>query len=202
MTMSAVVDRTSTAGTVALAATAVAIPAGGPVDLRDDTVSAARAQAQASSGAAAETMDRTPGAAGGDGLVPYPERYRAWQHVKSELVEPGNPMYASVGGLHHIYANDAAMAGYSGGQFADGSVIVFDLLDVASEKQLTTERARKSLWVMRKDARQYAASGGWGFEKFTGDSKTERTVGAKGTGACYGCHAKAPATGVFSRYRP
>lgn len=195
--MSAVVDRSSSAGAVALAATAVAIPAGGPADLYDLTPVAARRPA---SGVARQSPPAPRGET--PGPVPYPEGYRAWQHVKSEIVEKGHAMYPSVGGLHHIYANETAMAGYRSGRFADGSVIIFDLLDVASEKLIISEGARKSLWVMRRDARQYADTAGWGFERFTGDSKTARTLDAKGAAACAACHAKAPTDGVFSRYRP
>lgn len=137
------------------------------------------------------------------GAVPYPDGYRTWRHVKSEIVEPGHPQYASVGGLHHIYANDVAVAGYQAGRFADGAVIVFDVLEIASDPntRVTSERARRSVWVMHKDAKRYAATGGWGFDVFKGDSTTERSFGANPGNACYACHAKAPA-GVFSRYRP
>src|SRR5262249_43200245 len=65
--------------------------------------------------------------------VPYPTGYRQWTHVKSMVVLPASSAYATGGGMHHVYANAAAMAGFSSGRFADGSVLVFDLLK-ASEK--------------------------------------------------------------------
>jgi hypothetical protein len=134
--------------------------------------------------------------------VPYPEGYRAWQHVKSMVIGAGHPLFASFGGIHHLYANKAAMTGYRTGKFADGSVIVFDLLEATSADGATTEGARKVVGVMHRNAKRYAATGGWGFEGFAGDSKTTRAVGDQAATACFGCHtAQAQKNYVFSSYR-
>ncbi len=136
------------------------------------------------------------------GVVPYPEGYRDWHHVKSMVIESGHPLYASFGGIHHLYANDKAMQGYRSGRFPDGSVIVFDLLAATSADHSITEGERKVVGVMLKDSRKFATTGGWGFEGFAGKSKTERAVGAKAAEACFGCHAAQKSTDyVFSRYR-
>lgn len=135
--------------------------------------------------------------------VPYPDGYRAWQHVKSMVIEPGHALHASFGGIHHLYANDKAMKGYESGTFPDGAVIVFDLLEAVSADHAVTEGKRKVVGVMHRDAKKYAATGGWGFEGFAGDSKTERAVGDKAATACFSCHAPQEAHEyVFSRYRP
>jgi hypothetical protein len=135
--------------------------------------------------------------------VPYPEGYRAFTHVKSMLIERGHALYDSFGGLHHLYANEAAMEGYRTGTFPDGAVIVFDLLDVRSEGNAVTEGPRKLVGVMHRDARRYEATGGWGFEGFAGDSRTQRLVGEKAADACFACHrALAPQDFVISDYRP
>jgi hypothetical protein len=95
------------------------------------------------------------------------------------------------------------MQGYRKGKFADGSVIVFDLLEAQSNDNALTEGARKVVGVMHKDAKRYAATGGWGFEGFKGDSKTERAVGADAAKACYQCHApQKDSDFVFSKLRP
>ena len=133
--------------------------------------------------------------------VAYPDGYRSWQHVKSMLIEPGHPLYESFGGLHHIYANEAAMRGYRKGRFEDGSVIVFDLLEAVSADDTITTGKRKVLGVMEKNARRYAATGGWGFEGFKGDSRTERAVGPNAEKACFGCHlSQKQRDYVFSQY--
>lgn len=135
-------------------------------------------------------------------VVPYPEGYRAWQHVKSMVIEPGHALHASFGGIHHLYANDRAMKGYQSGRFPDGAVIVFDLLEAVPADHAVTEGKRKVVGVMHRDAKKYAATGGWGFEGFAGDSKSERVVGDKAATACFGCHAPQKAHEyVFSRYR-
>jgi len=131
----------------------------------------------------------TPGMAG-DKPVPYPQGYRDWHHVKSMVINPGHPLYESFGGIHHLYANKKAVAGYKSGTFPDGAVIVFDLLEAKTETNAVTEGARKVVGVMHKDSKKYAATGGWGFEGFRGDSKTERAVADKAAGACYQCHAR------------
>jgi len=134
--------------------------------------------------------------------VPYPTGYRDWQHVKSMVIGEGHPLYEAFGGIHHIYANAKAKAGYAKGRFPDGSVIVFDLLEARGGDSAITEGPRKVLGVMHKDSKRWAATGGWGFEGFKGDSKTERAVGANAATACFGCHEPLKASDyVFSRMR-
>ena len=100
-------------------------------------------------------------------------------------------------------ANDRALQGYrKGGAMPNGAVIVFDLLDVDTGVNAIQEGARKVVGVMAKDNAKWRETGGWGFEGFKGDSKTERAVGAQAASACFGCHAPQKATDyVFSRWR-
>ena len=121
--------------------------------------------------------------------VPYPQGYRQWTHVKSMTINPGHALYDAFGGIHHLYANPKAEQGYRSGKFADGSVIVFDLLEAKSADNTVQEGARKVLGVMHKDSRKYKDTGGWGFEGFKGDSKSERAVGNNAASACFQCHA-------------
>lgn len=133
--------------------------------------------------------------------VPYPEGYRNWHHVKSMVIDPGHPLYDAFGGIHHLYANDKAVAGYRSGKFGDGSVIVFDLLEAKTADHAVTEGERKVVGVMVKDARRYAATGGWGFEGFKGDTR-DRAVGANAATACFACHTQRKDEGfVFSSLR-
>jgi hypothetical protein len=127
-----------------------------------------------------------------DVQVSYPEGYREWRHIKSMVIEPGHSLYPSFGGIHHLYANDKAIQGYRSGKFPDGAVIVFDLLTAVSAEHAITEGERKVLGVMVKDAKKFAATGGWGFEGFAGDSNTERAVGAKAAAACFGVLYRTP----------
>jgi len=134
--------------------------------------------------------------------VPYPNGYRDWHHVKSMVIAEGHPLYAAFGGIHHIYANAKAKQGYASGKFANGSIIVFDLLEAQSGDGAIVEGSRKVLGVMHKDSKRWAATGGWGFEGFKGDSTSERAVGGNAASACFGCHMPQKASDyVFSRPR-
>lgn len=134
--------------------------------------------------------------------VPYPEGYRHWTHVKSMLIEPGHPLYQDFGGLHHLYANEQALAGYRSGRFPDGAVIVFDLLAADEHDHAVEAGARKVVGVMHKDSRRWAATGGWGFEGFAAGDREQRAVGAKADTACFACHAPRQAQDyVFSEWR-
>ena len=68
------------------------------------------------------------GSANSSDTVPYPENFRSWSHVKSGVIGPQHQNFASLGGLHHVYANKEAMAGYRTRQFPEQSVIVFEWL--------------------------------------------------------------------------
>lgn len=141
--------------------------------------------------------------AAGAPAAPYPKGYREWTHVKSMVIEQGHPLFDAFGGLHHLYANGKAMEGYRSGRFADGAVIVFDLLEAREQDHAIVAGSRKVVGVMRRDTARYAATGGWGFEAFKGDSKTDRAVGANAASACFECHrAQQSHQYVFSTFRP
>jgi hypothetical protein len=140
-------------------------------------------------------------AAAGPSAVPYPEGYRSWDHVKSMVILPGHPLENPFAGIHHVYANEAAGRGLASGEYADGAVLVFDLLAAKEDGKAFVEGDRKLVGVMRRDAKAYAATGGWGYEGFAGDSREERLVGDGGA-SCFACHEQAKAAAyVFSRPR-
>lgn len=135
--------------------------------------------------------------------VPYPAGYRDWKHVKSMVIQPGHGLYDAFGGIHHLYANKKALEGYKSGKWPDGAVIVFDLLDARAAENTVTEGSRKVVGVMHRDAKKFAATGGWGYEGFKGDSNSDRAVGANAATACHQCHIAQKDSGyVFSKLRP
>lgn len=104
--------------------------------------------------------------------------------------------------MHHLYANDLAMACYRTGNFADGGVIIFDLLAVDTKGNATQSTTRKVLGVMQRDSTKFAATGGWGFEGFAGGDPNTRAVGANAETACYSCHTQVKDSHyVFSRWQ-
>jgi len=134
--------------------------------------------------------------------MPYPEGYRKWTHIKTEIIGPDNPAFKTFGGFHHIYANEKAMTGYETGHFPEGSVIVFDVLEALKKDNSDTyEGKRRHIDVMVKDSSKYAATGGWGFDEFKGDSKTERNITPAMQTQCFKCHATQKDL-IFSTWRP
>lgn len=138
---------------------------------------------------------------GANATVPYPEGYRNWVHVKTGLVSAQHPDFARSGGFRHIYGNSQAIAGYRTGSFPDGSIIVVDWLEITEQNGAFTEAARRRLDVMVKDQAKFAATKGWGFEQFMGNTRNERGVTAPEK-QCVTCHT-GPGTRdlVFSKFR-
>lgn len=88
----------------------------------------------------------------------------------------------------------------AGKPYPDGSVLVFDLLEVKAEAGALTEGPRKVLGVMRKDSRAYRETGGWGFEGFKADTRERVVKDMKKD--CFACHEPQKETDyTFSRYR-
>ncbi|MGV6826366.1 MAG: cytochrome P460 family protein [bacterium] len=134
--------------------------------------------------------------------VPYPEGYRDWAHVKSMVIEPGHPLENPFQGIHHVYANRQALNGLKSGNYEDGAVLVFDLLQYHAADSTLQEGERKLVGVMMRDIKKYRETGGWGFEGFAANSQTQRLTDDGGA-SCYGCHAPAAEDQyVFSKYRP
>jgi hypothetical protein len=135
--------------------------------------------------------------------VPYPTGYRDWTHVKSNLIGPESPMYKQIGGYQHVYANKKGMEGYRTDHFPEGSILVYDFLESRETARGNfAEGPRRFTSVMVKDSNRYAATGGWGFEEFRGDSETDRMIAAEASTKCFACHsARKDNDYVFSAYR-
>ena len=133
--------------------------------------------------------------------VAFPEGYRDWRHIKSMVLLPGHSLENPFGGSHHVYGNRKAIEGLKSGKYADGATFAFDLFDAPNEDHAITEGNRKLLGVMVRNAKAFAETGGWGFEGFAGDTKTERLV-ADGGKSCFACHqSQAQSQYVFTKAR-
>jgi hypothetical protein len=136
------------------------------------------------------------------GPVPYPDGYRGWTHVKSSVIGPAHKDFATIGGFQHIYANAEAMTGYRTRAFPEGSIVVFEWLELEEKQGAFSEGPRRQVDVMVKDARRFAATGGWGFQRFVKDSKTELAA-TPTPQQCFACHDRLRRDGlVISSYRP
>lgn len=131
--------------------------------------------------------------------VQFPESFRQWVHVGAGVILPGaNPQFKSEEGMHHIFANQEAVGGYSSGNFPDGSIIVYELRDTRQMNGVIVEGDRKRVDVMIKDSSRQS-TGGWRFERFWGSDRAQNAIHDSGA-SCFQCHEKANAHGsVFSR---
>jgi Cytochrome P460 len=134
--------------------------------------------------------------------VNFPERYRDWTHTTSMVIQEGHFLAYQFAGIHHIYANQKALAALKAKTpCPDGSVFVFDLLAARHDANAILEGARKLVAVMEKDGKRFAKTGGWGYEIFRGDTR-QRTVTDGGAG-CHACHrSRRSHDHVFHEWRP
>jgi len=132
----------------------------------------------------------------------FPKEFRRWAHVKSVLVGPQSAAFATEGGIHHIYANDSALQGYDSGEFLDGSVIVYDLLETKEVAGNTIEGQTRRADVMVKQNNRYASTGGWEFMSFSGNDQTNGKLSPARQASCASCHSHRKGHNfVFSEFR-
>ena len=136
--------------------------------------------------------------------VTIPPGYRDWR-VISVAHEAGNN-----DDLRAILGNDVAIKAYREGKlpFPDGTMIARLAWSYVPSEENNKVFGRAQSFVagppinvqfMVKDARKYAATGGWGFAQFT-DGKPANEAVPK---ACFSCHEPAKARDfVFTYYAP
>ncbi len=133
-------------------------------------------------------------------LVPFPKGYRHWTLVKSMVIYGSqHPLFAQFGGLHNVYVNDIGLTSLQQGRaYPDGTVFVFDLYDIRSAQGAIETRDRKFIGVMKKNAKLYPETSGWGFGVFQGNEEKGSLQDMK---PCFNCHASQKRTDyVFSAY--
>lgn len=122
-----------------------------------------------------------------------PKDWRDWTHIKTGVIySDKHPLFEAFGGIHHIYANKVAAEAYKEAhrkgekkKFPDGSVIVFVLYEAKDEGGMFVAGTKKVVAIMVKDSKQYAATGGWGWQAWTAEEKP--LVNAPGE-QCFTCH--------------
>ncbi len=136
----------------------------------------------------------------------YPEGYRSWHHVKSEVIFKEHRLGKYFAGIHHIYANDAAYRilrkPEKEREFPVGAMFVMDLLEVKQDKGKLEEGKRKFLLVAKKVGDAAAETGGWVFEGFLeGDPAKPAVKDPKKE--CFKCHKNQRKSDyIFARWRP
>lgn len=135
-----------------------------------------------------------------------PKGYRQWFHVNTAIVTKDSPAYDAIGGMHNVSVNAIGLKALkSGGTYPDNSVFASDVHEFTVTDGVYSEGARKALAVMVKDAKKYAATGGWGFQVWLGGdpAKPFVTDAADAAKKCFGCHtSQKDHQFVFSTYLP
>jgi len=122
--------------------------------------------------------------------VDYPEGWRDWTHIKSMVIfDDSHPLFGAFGGIHHVYGNDAAVKALKAkSKLPVGSKIVFDLLEIDTASGAHTEGKRKFTAVMEYNPKKYAATEGWGWQAWGGDSRDTVLNDLASQKSCSTCH--------------
>jgi hypothetical protein len=118
----------------------------------------------------------------------YPNDPRKWRHVKSMVIfSKENKLFDRFGGLHNVYVNDIGWPALKNGKlYPDGSMLALELYDYSNFGGAIEARGGlKALYVMKKNAKLYPDTGGWGFEVFQGNTETPTLKDMK---ECFDCH--------------
>lgn len=151
--------------------------------------------------AAAVTACIAPFAARSADDIAVPSGYRSWFHVNTMVVSDASPLFKDLGGMHNVYVNDGGLEALrKGAPYPDNSVFVSDVHQFAVTDGSYVEGDRKALATMVKDAKKYAATGGWGFQVWLGGDPAKPAV-TDAAKQCFGCHEpKKDQDYVFSTY--
>jgi len=134
-----------------------------------------------------------------------PTDYRQWTHVKSMVIfDEKHPLFKDFGGLHHIYVNARGLeASRQRGSYPDGSTLVFVLYEASNQGGAYVAGKKKVEAIMVKDSRQFADTGGWGFQAFDPETGKALLTAEKARTGCFDCHAAQKAHDyVFSQFTP
>jgi hypothetical protein len=131
--------------------------------------------------------------------VALPDGYRKWELIApAQEGEPLNELRAVVG-------NDIAIKAYRDGRlpFPDGTVLVklaWKHTPSPEFESASIPGGATTVQVMVKDAKKYAASGGWGFGRFVNGKPVDEAQHE----TCFACHeARVKARDyVFTKWAP
>ena len=117
----------------------------------------------------------------------YPNDPRHWRLIKTMVIfSRDNKLFDRFGGLHNVYVNDKGWPAYKNSKlFPDGSMLALELYGTANTPGAIEGRGIKSTFLMVKNAKLYADTGGWGFEVFSGSDQTPTLKDMK---ECWECH--------------
>lgn len=140
--------------------------------------------------------------------VAFPNEFRHWFAVNSMIVTKDSPIFGQIGGMHIIYVNAKGLPTLKDGgplPYPDGTVFADDVHEFSVKDGSYVEGNKKAVTVMVKDAKKYAATGGWGFQAWAGGDLSKPLVAdvAHAVQACFACHTpQKDQDYTFSAYIP
>jgi hypothetical protein len=141
--------------------------------------------------------------AGTDSGVKIPADFQHGYLVNSLLVSKDPSKIGIVSGVHLIYVNRVGFPRLKRGgskPFPDGTIFVDDVRDFSLDDGVYHQGGRKAVTVMVKDSKQYASTGGWGFQAWPAGDSTKPIVNDP-VKQCFNCHMPNMANDyVFSTY--
>ena len=131
--------------------------------------------------------------------VTIPDGYRSWDLVAPALeAEPFDE-------LRSVLGNTVAIKAYRDGKrpFPDGTILVklaWKRMQSPEFESASVPGAATTVQIMVKDARKYAATGGWGFGRFVDGKPADEAQHQ----TCFGCHEARVKDRdyVFTRFAP
>jgi hypothetical protein len=137
--------------------------------------------------------------------VTLPTGIRQWFQVNSMIVTKDSPLFDQIGGLHNVYINAVGLATLKKGgalPYPDGTVFADDIHEFSVKDGSYVEGNQKAVTAMVKDAKKYAATGGWGFQLWIGGDP-QKPIVTDAAKQCFACHsAQKENDFVFSTYIP
>jgi cytochrome P460 len=132
-----------------------------------------------------------------------PTGYRQWFHVNTMVIDKPSPLFEAMGGMHNVSVNAIGLPALEKGTvYPDNTIFVVDLHEFTLNDGTYAEGDRKALAIMLKDAKKYAATGGWGFQAWAGGDANKPIV-TDAAKECFACHESRKAHDyVFSTYIP
>jgi len=140
--------------------------------------------------------------------IQFPNGFKDWFVVNSMIVTKDSPIFDQIGGMHIIYVNGKGLTTLKAGgpfPYPDGTVFADDVHEFSVKDGSYVEGNKKAVPVMVKDAKKYAATGGWGFQVWAGGDPSKPLLPdqAHAVQACFACHTPQQARDyTFSTYIP
>lgn len=138
-------------------------------------------------------------------VTEIPPGYRDWRLISVAREE------ADLNDIRAILGNDKAIKAYRDGKlpFPDGTIVArlawnYDASEENNQafgrtQSFVAGHPKNGVQFMVKDAKKYAATGGWGYGHFDDGKPAD----AKMLSTCHACHTKIEARDfVFTRYAP